>query len=788
MPRESFKLKRTNAAGSSSLVRVPGIELPRLPREWPTRSGPGLSAGPEQPAADPERTAQVMREWQTARDRLAAACSELSEELDSIAKLPGFSIGVSLRSLFRRLRGVSHRSLGVSGPRHTARLGGTLTRDTESLTELIDRVRQLHTDFEQLRARINHPGVRAFRWLRRAADRIPGADARREQRIRAVRRRLISRPLPKALPRLPMQRCPDLISIVLPTYNRADTLERAIASVRQQSYPNWELIVVDDGSTDSTRELAADHRGGHDDPRIHWLHLPHRGVSAARNAGIARARGKWVAFLDSDNVWYADFLEQHQRLLAASPQDIVGSYSDQFWFHGDRRRRRVAKQFTPAELFHLPQIDLNALTVRRTTLERVGGFDEAMTKWVDYELMLRLSAVGKFVHLPRVLGEYYRLEDGISRMSERQRPLGPNLARVRQIRADLLRVGYVLWDYPAASQAFVHRELRSLRERGIDVHVYYATPAETAAKKPPEVPSFRVASARELAELALAHERNILHGHFAYPTTTVHLWPAAERAKIPFTFTAHGVDLFHQNNQRRHRVGRIGSSSYCKAAFAIGSFHARYLERNGVPSAAITPIRCAVDPEWFTPLPDFERRLERIALVSRFVPKKGILDFIEIARALSDEKLSFELHGFGPLEAEIRAAARGLDNLQVHVGAVSETDVRRICDRASAILLPCRRAPDGDMDGLPVILLEGAARGCLLLSSRVSSIPDLVENDRSGFLLEPGDVAGYTAALLRARAASGPELAGLRRNAYAQVVQEFETSRITKTLIEAWCR
>jgi len=757
-------------------LRIPEFELPVLTDELPD-----TCAAAENPV-EQARWAELQTEL---RDR----CTELTRELDELARMPGFGLALALRSLWRRARGGAFYPLGTESARHTARLGGSSeAADPTSLPELVRAVHRLHTDFEQLRARLNHPGLRPFRLIRSTVSGLPGHAERRAARMERVRRRLRARPLPPAKRTLPPECCPVPVSIVLPTYNRGYLLPRAIASVRQQTYSNWRLIVVDDGSTDETVQIARDARGGADDPRIVWVHNDHRGVSAARNAGLARSDGDWVAFLDSDNVWYADFLERHLGQLHGAAADVVGSYSDLRWFTGDSRPHTISTRFTPAELFHLPQVDLNALVVRASSLRACGGFDEQLTKWVDYELMLRLAAQGRFEHVERVLGEYYRLEDGISRSPDRERPLAPNLARIRHVRRGLLRVGYVLWDYPSASQAFVHRELRDLVSRGIDVHVYYAAAADTPALEPPDVPAFAVSSANELARLALEHGRNVLHGHFAYPTTTLHLWPAAERARIPFTFTGHGVDLFHRKNERRHRVGRIGSSPYCKAAFSIGSFHADYLRKAGVPAPVITPIRCPVDAEWLEPIPDFERPLERVALVSRFVAKKGVLDFIEVARALAQQKLEFELHGYGPLEDEVMRAAAGIPGLTVHLGAISEVAVRRICDRVSAILLPCRRAPDGDMDGLPVILLEGAARGCLLVSSRISSIPDLVVNHKSGFLVEPGHVQGYAEALRSALSLSPTELGGLRRDAFRRVHNEFETRHVTETLIDTWCR
>lgn len=109
----------------------------------------------------------------------------------------------------------------------------------------------------------------------------------------------------------------DLVSVVVPTYNRAYCVGRAIDSVRKQTHKNWELIVVDDGSTDDTAAFVSKQYGS--DPRIRYIHQTNAGVSAARNTGINAARGNFVAFLDSDDVWKPWKLELQLECFRAFP-------------------------------------------------------------------------------------------------------------------------------------------------------------------------------------------------------------------------------------------------------------------------------------------------------------------------------------------------------------------------------------------------------------------------------------------------------------------------------------
>ncbi len=183
------------------------------------------------------------------------------------------------------------------------------------------------------------------------------------------------------------------VTVVLPAHNRASTLPRAIRSVLDQTYADLELIVVDDGSTDATADVL----GRITDPRLRCLRLmPRRGAAAARNAGIAVARGELVAFQDSDDEWLPRKLELQLALLAASPHELGGV--------GGRYRIDVpgatGEVVAPAletggdyerELLEGPCLITPLWMIRRSLLEELGGFDERMPCLEDWDLMLRLS-------------------------------------------------------------------------------------------------------------------------------------------------------------------------------------------------------------------------------------------------------------------------------------------------------------------------------------------------------------------------------------------------------------
>ena len=163
-------------------------------------------------------------------------------------------------------------------------------------------------------------------------------------------------------------------------------------SVRAQTFSDWELIIVDDGSTDGTRRDWT-HPG---DPRIRYLRTGHRGVSAARNLGIRRARSSWIAFLDSDDTWLPRKLETQLAALE-SHRGHLAVHSDEIWIRRGRRvnPRKIHRKYGGwVYRYSLPRcvISPSSILVSRQLLDRCGVFDETFPVCEDYELWLRMFA------------------------------------------------------------------------------------------------------------------------------------------------------------------------------------------------------------------------------------------------------------------------------------------------------------------------------------------------------------------------------------------------------------
>jgi len=181
------------------------------------------------------------------------------------------------------------------------------------------------------------------------------------------------------------------ISVIIPTWNRADRLAKALQSVYAQSFPPAEVIVVDDGSTDDTRELV---RSRFRDAR--YIYQQNKGVSSARNTGIAAASGDWIALLDSDDHWQPDKLEQQCEHLRTWP-DYKICHSDEIWVRNGTRvnpMKKHAKQGGHIFRHCLPLcvISPSAVLIHRDLFTAVGLFDERLPACEDYDLWLRICA------------------------------------------------------------------------------------------------------------------------------------------------------------------------------------------------------------------------------------------------------------------------------------------------------------------------------------------------------------------------------------------------------------
>ena len=181
-----------------------------------------------------------------------------------------------------------------------------------------------------------------------------------------------------------------IVSVIIPTYNRGWILTEAIDSVLAQDYEDYELIVVDDGSTDNTREILDDY--GQD---IMVLRQANKGVSAARNRGIAEAGGQLVAFLDSDDLWLPRKLSRQVDFFKLNPAAVINQ-TEEIWIRNGVRVNPKDRHRKPSGMIFERSLGLclispSAVMIKKPLFDAVGVFDENLPACEDYDLWLRVS-------------------------------------------------------------------------------------------------------------------------------------------------------------------------------------------------------------------------------------------------------------------------------------------------------------------------------------------------------------------------------------------------------------
>lgn len=238
------------------------------------------------------------------------------------------------------------------------------------------------------------------------------------------------------------------VSIIIPARNAAGTLTETVHSVLRQDRLDWELIIIDDGSTDTTRDMANGLAA--QDARITCLRGESRGVSAARNLGARAAHGELLAFLDADDLWMPGKLSAHVRRFDAQPS--LGVSFDRILFvdtqgnsTGVESTRRV-QGLTPADFLHEnPACTASTIVARRVAFQASGGFDESMACSEDLEWLLRMRCCTDWAveGLPEVFTHYRAAQRGASSQLEAmQKGWEQMVDKVRAYAPELVRSHY----------------------------------------------------------------------------------------------------------------------------------------------------------------------------------------------------------------------------------------------------------------------------------------------------------------------------------------------------------
>ena len=182
-----------------------------------------------------------------------------------------------------------------------------------------------------------------------------------------------------------------LVTVIIPTYNRAQKLLRAVKSVLNQDFRDFELIIVDDGSTDKTVQILGPYMD-----KLRYVFQPNKGPSAARNRGVRESRGQYLAFLDSDDYWLPKKLQRQVEFFKQNPSAAI-CQTDELWFRKGRRVNPKKIHLKPSGYIFEPCLRLclispSAVMLTRSLFHEVGGFDERLPACEDYDLWLRITS------------------------------------------------------------------------------------------------------------------------------------------------------------------------------------------------------------------------------------------------------------------------------------------------------------------------------------------------------------------------------------------------------------
>lgn len=274
-----------------------------------------------------------------------------------------------------------------------------------------------------------------------------------------------------------------------------------------------------------------------------------------------------------------------------------------------------------------------------------------------------------------------------------------------------------------------------------------------------------------------------LHVHFAHVPTQIAMYASA-LAGVPFTIMAHANDIF----ERGLLLQRKAERSFCM--MTISKHNQRYLESLGIPPEQLAVVRCGVSFAAVKYVRRFHgERAFQIGTLGRMVEKKGFDVLIRALAALMSSGRSVELQiaGDGPLKSELESLARdlGVEDAVHFLGSLSHVQVASWMQGLDLFALACKQDRNGDMDGIPVVLMEAMSQSVPVVSTNLSGIPELVVDEQTGLLAQPGDVADLARQI--GRLIESNSLADtLAANGREHVVHEFGQSTNIDRLLKCF--
>lgn len=294
-------------------------------------------------------------------------------------------------------------------------------------------------------------------------------------------------------------------------------------------------------------------------------------------------------------------------------------------------------------------------------------------------------------------------------------------------------------------------------------------------------PVFHFSQAAKIAKLALDRDVHHIHAHFATAPLSISRY-ASLLSNISFSFTTHALDIFAEDNF----IDRY--SKRAKKVVTISEFNRDFLISKGVPVDKIKVIRCGIDFSTFNFSPKQKLNYPvKIVTLCRLTGKKGVDILLDALKILKDKEVDFccEIAGSGLLQKKLitQADEIGIDSTTTFIGPIPHHKVPSWLQTADIFVLASKVESNGDKDGIPVALMEAMALGVPVISTKISGIPELIEDDVNGFLASPGDAYSLAEAILKL-ITNYDLVPEILKSAREKVFLEFNEEKSVECLIE----
>jgi glycosyltransferase involved in cell wall biosynthesis len=372
-----------------------------------------------------------------------------------------------------------------------------------------------------------------------------------------------------------------------------------------------------------------------------------------------------------------------------------------------------------------------------------------------------------------------------------------------------MKVAYVLKYFPKNSETFIHEEIYQLIKQGVEVKIFSLLPGdkEKLHKKVEFILNNAELVTYKTSFMAMFHNlfeskvkvfnipeltirTNILqlikdiqdynpdhiHSHFLFERAELISY-IAEKLNIPFSITCHAKDIYIPNLRRLKLI-----SSKAKAIITISEFNKKLLIKQGVDSKKIKVIHCGIDLDNFALTKKKKKNTHLVVLsIGRFVEKKGFIYLLKAAKIIKEThpNVEFRIIGYGPLDNQLRHFTR-INHLNVNfLGKTIDEETKREIDNCDLFVLSCVKSKSGDMDGIPVVLMEAMAKGKNVISTDITGVPELINDEMTGYLVQQNNEVELAEKILNFKKLNSKVI----RN---KIEKDFNSKKEVKKLIGVW--